>query len=249
MARKSGPPDPPIIDTSVLLARWGAQIDPDMLRLALTHRSWAYEAGGEPHNERLEFLGDSVLSIIISERLFWDYPDLPESDLSRMRAATVSQSPLAIIAKQLDLGQFIWLGKGESMSGGRQKDSILSDTVEALIAATYLTNGLEVTRRVVLNLTAPLLEHALERGQAQDWKTTLAEYAQEYALDEPIYTVEGFGPDHCRRFEAHVSFGEGAVVGTGAGSSKKHAEDAAAHQALEDLDPGFAGRVHGNANR
>ena len=249
MSRKSGPPDPPITDTSVLIRRWGAPIEATLLHVALTHRSWAYEAGGEPHNERLEFLGDSVLSIIISERLFHDYPDLPESDLSRMRAATVSQSPLAIVAKRLDLGQFIRLGKGEAMSGGRQKDSILSDTLEALIAATYLTNGLEVTRRVVLELTAFLLENALERGQAQDWKTTLAEYAQEHDLEEPVYFVEGSGPDHRRHFEAQVAFGGGAVVGTGAGSSKKHAEDDAAHQALTRLDPGFAARVHGNANR
>ena len=143
MARAKRLPVPPRTDTSSLVEAWGAPIDGALLSLALVHRSYANEAGGIANNERLEFLGDSVLSVVIAERLFHDYPDVAESDLSRMRAATVSQAPLAAAARRIGLGDYVYLGKGESLHGGRDKDSILSDTFEALIGATYLTHGLQ----------------------------------------------------------------------------------------------------------
>lgn len=241
MSRKLHPPVPPRADPAELLPLWGADIAPDLLELALTHRSYAYEAGGIPHNERLEFLGDAVLSIVVADRLFHDHPDLPESDLSRMRAATVSQEPLALVARRIGLGDFIRLGKGEGLTGGREKDSILSDTVEALIGATYLSLGLEETRRVVLDLVAPLLDHAVERGQTQDWKTIIAEYAQTHDLDAPVFTVVGEGPDHNRVFTARVAFGGGEVQGTARGTSKKHAENMASRDAMQRLAPGWVG--------
>ncbi|MCI1641304.1 MAG: ribonuclease III [Actinomyces sp.] len=237
MPRTPRLPAPPNDDPAQLLARWGADIDPELLELALTHRSYAYEAGGIPHNERLEFLGDAVLSIVVADRLFRDHPDLPESDLSRMRAATVSQEPLAMVARSIGLGDFIRLGRGEGLTGGRDKDSILSDTVEALIGATYLSHGLEAARSVVLRRLARLLDHAVERGQTQDWKTILVEYAHAQGLEEPVYAVEGEGPDHERVFTARVSFGEGEPAGRATETSKKHAENMAARDAMKRLDP------------
>lgn len=238
MSRHRRLPVPPDSDTSRLLRLWGAEIDPGLLRLALTHRSYAYEAGGIPHNERLEFLGDSVLSIIVTDRLFHDHPDVPESELSQMRAATVSQAPLALVARSLGLGDFILLGRGEDLSGGRDKDTILSDTVEALIGATYLSQGLETTRGVVLGLVAGLLDHAVERGLRQDWKTVLAEYTQANDLPAPVYRVTGRGPDHQRVFTAEVFLGEdGEPVGLATETSKKHAEIMAARDAMERNAP------------
>ena len=150
MGRSKHLPVPPRTDTDALVEAWGTRIEPTLLQLALVHRSYANEAGGIANNERLEFLGDSVLSIVIAQKLYEEYPDVAESDLSRMRAATVSQQPLAAAARRIGLGDFVFLGKGESMHGGRDKDSILSDTFEALIGATYLTSGLEEARRVIL---------------------------------------------------------------------------------------------------
>ena len=164
MARSKHLPVPPRTDTDALVEAWGTRIDAPLLQLALVHRSYANEAGGIANNERLEFLGDSVLSIIIAQKLYEQYPDVPESDLSRMRAATVSQQPLAAAARRIGLGDFVFLGKGESMHGGREKDSILSDTFEALIGATYLTSGLEEARRVVLARLNFLLADAPSRG-------------------------------------------------------------------------------------
>ena len=237
MARRSRLPVPPRPTHSELWEVWGISIDEDLLNLALTHRSYAYEAGGMPHNERLEFLGDSVLGMIVADRLYEDYPELAESDLSKMRAATVSQAPLAMVARDLGLGDFILLGKGEGMSGGREKDSILSDTVEALIGATYLTHGVELTRQVVLNLLVGLLDRAVERGQTQDWKTLLVEFANAQDLGVPTYSVTGQGPDHQRIFTAEVSLGGGEVQGVATESSKKHAENMAARDAMTRLDP------------
>src|SRR5664279_2542996 len=128
-----------------LVSRLGISIDPDLLVLALTHRSFAYEAGGLPTNERLEFLGDSVLGIIVTERLYRDHPDLAEGSLAKMRAACVSQRALAEVARELDLGPFILLGKGEVATVGLDKDSILCDALEAVLGAMYLSNGIDAT--------------------------------------------------------------------------------------------------------
>jgi len=248
MARSKHLPVPPRTDTDALVEAWGTRIDAPLLQLALVHRSYANEAGGIANNERLEFLGDSVLSIIIAQKLYEQYPDVAESDLSRMRAATVSQQPLAAApppararrgALRLSAGgDFVFLGKGESMHGGREKDSILSDTFEALIGATYLTSGLEEARRVVLERLRFLLVDAPSRGHHQDWKTLLVEYSQSEGLGEVTYAVEGEGPDHQRVFTAHAFVAERSdAVGSGQASSKKHAENAAAQDAMNRLSP------------
>ena len=216
MSRSKHLPVPPRTDTEALVEAWGTRIDAPLLQLALVHRSYANEAGGIANNERLEFLGDSVLSIVIAQKLYEQYPDVAESDLSRMRAATVSQQPLAAAARRIGLGDFVFLGKGESMHGGRDKDSILSDTFEALIGATYLTSGLEEARRVILERLSFLLVDAPSRGQHQDWKTILIEYSQAQGLGEVSYEVEGEGPDLQRpRFRLRAPrsdwFGAGLV--------------------------------------
>ncbi|WP_447925040.1 ribonuclease III [Georgenia muralis] len=230
-------------DVQALLGALGTDIDPELLVLALTHRSFAHEAGGLPTNERLEFLGDSVLGIVVTEYLYRHHPDVPEGDLARMRAATVSQRALAGVARDLDLGAFILLGRGELVTGGREKDSILSDTVEALIGATYLCHGLEHTRRVVERLVAPLLGQAARLGAGLDWKTSLQELAAGRGLGAPGYVVSGTGPDHARTFSAVVLL-EGERYGQGVGPSKKVAEQNAAEDAYERLD-GDAGPLPG----
>jgi len=246
MARSKHLPVPPRTDTDALVEAWGTRIDAPLLQLALVHRSYANEAGGIANNERLEFLGDSVLSIIIAQKLYEQYPDVAESDLSRMRAATVSQQPppaappppCGAAPRRIGLGDFVFLGKGESMHGGREKDSILSDTFEALIGATYLTSGLEEARRVVLERLRFLLVDAPSRGHHQDWKTLLVEYSQSEGLGEVTYAVEGEGPDHQRVFTAHAFVAERSdAVGSGQASSKKHAENAAAQDAMNRLSP------------
>ncbi|WP_062072348.1 ribonuclease III [Demequina sediminicola] len=213
-----------------LVARLGVTIDPELLVLALTHRSFAYEAGGLPTNERLEFLGDSVLGIVVTDRLYRDHPDLPEGDLAKMRAATVSQKALSEIAREIDLGPCILLGKGERTTGGADKDSILCDAVEALIGAVYLTHGIDEARDMVLRLVDGHLKAAATSGVALDWKTSLQEACSEHGRPAPVYTCEGEGPDHARTFTATVTV-DGVALGTGVGSAKKHAEQAAAAEA------------------
>lgn len=238
MAKKL--PVPPSVDLDALQAVWGLPIDGEHLAQALIHRSYANEAGGIPNNERLEFLGDSVLSIVIAERLYADYPQCTESELSRMRAATVSQEPLAEAARALGLGDYLYLGKGESMSGGREKASILSDTFEALIGATYLTHGFETTRTAILRLLDTQLAHAYVGGQSQDWKTTILEYCRDHGWGEVSYSIEGEGPDHARTFTATV-FVEGleGPQGQARGTSKKNAENMAARDAVLTWNPNF----------
>ncbi|KAE8764414.1 ribonuclease III [Georgenia thermotolerans] len=222
-------------DVEALLQALGTTIDPELLVLALTHRSFAHEAGGIPTNERLEFLGDSVLGVIVTEYLYRHHPGVPEGDLARMRAATVSQRALAEVARDLALGEFILLGRGELVTGGREKDSILSDTVEALIGATYLCHGLEHTRAVVERLVGHLLTQAERLGAGLDWKTSLQELAAARGLGSPSYVVTGTGPDHARTFTAVVELA-GAEAGSGVGSSKKLAEQNAAEDAYARLE-------------
>lgn len=214
-----------------LAARLGVPVDPELLVLALTHRSFAHEAGGIPTNERLEFLGDAVLGIVVTERLFREFPDQPEGVLAKMRAATVSQRALAVIGRELGVGEFVLLGKGEQATGGRDKDSILSDTVEALFGAVYVSNGLEPTRSVIDRLVGPTLERAAHAGAGLDWKTSLQEAAAERGLGPPAYEVTGDGPAHARQFTARVVLA-GTVLGHGEGTAKKHAEQDAARVAL-----------------
>lgn len=220
-------------DLDELVAKLGLEIDHDLLRLALTHRSYAHEAGGIPTNERLEFLGDSVLGIVVTEYLFTRHRDVPEGDLAKMRSATVSQRALADVARTLGLGDYILLGRGELVTGGREKDSILSDTVEAIIGAAYLLHGLEPTRVMVEALAQHLLVDAKRLAAGLDWKTSLQELASLYELPTPIYHVEGSGPDHDRTFAATVTVGQ--IVGRGGGSSKKVAEHGAAEDAYGQI--------------
>ncbi|MDN4476735.1 ribonuclease III [Demequina sp. SYSU T00192] len=217
-----------------LISRLGVHVDPDLLVLALTHRSFAYEAGGLPTNERLEFLGDSVLGIVVTDRLYHAHPDLPEGELAKMRAACVSQRALAVVARDIGLGPCILLGKGEKATGGNDKDSILCDAFEAILGAVYLTHGIDTAREVVLRLVGPSLEAAATSGVALDWKTSLQEACAERGLGSPVYEVTGEGPDHARRFTATVLIA-GEPKGSGTGTAKKHAEQDAAAEAYAVL--------------
>jgi ribonuclease-3 len=223
-----------VTPASELLKKLGGHLDPELLVLALTHRSFAHEAGGIPTNERLEFLGDSVLGLVAAEALYLEYPERPEGDLAKMRAATVSQRPLAKIARRLELGQYILLGKGETRTGGRDKDSILSDTVEALIGAVYLTHGLEVAQKFVHSLIDDILHEAADLGAGLDWKTSLQEICARLGFEAPVYENAGDGPDHARTFTSTVIV-DGKAYGTGTGSAKKHAEQEAAENAYRTL--------------
>lgn len=217
-----------------LMTALGGTVDADMLDLALTHRSYAYEHGGLPTNERLEFLGDSVLGVIITEALYRRHPDLPEGQLAKLRAAIVNSRALAGLARRMEIGSYLKLGRGEEISGGRDKSSILADAVEAVIGAFYLDRGTEATAELVLRLFADLLDDAASLGAGLDWKTSLQELAASHAMGVPEYTVDESGPDHQKSFEA-TAWLSGQAVGEGSGRSKKEAEQNAAEQAWTAL--------------
>jgi ribonuclease III len=216
-----------------LSQKLGVDIDPELLSLALTHRSWAYEHGQGPHNERLEFLGDSVLGQAVTVRLFTAHPDLDEGSLAKRRAGVVSTLALAEVARRIGLGEHVMLGRGEDLTGGRDKDSILADTMEAVIGATYLSAGPEAATGLVLRLVEPLLNDPERYGAAIDPKTSLQELASRGGFAPPSYAVTSTGPDHDRSFRAVVHVGDVAAEGTG--SSKKQAEMAAALRAWHEL--------------
>ncbi len=213
--------------TEELLKRLGVSIDPETLRLALTHRSYAYENGGIPTNERLEFLGDSVLGFTVTDYLYVNYPDLPEGDLAKRRSAVVSTRALARLAREHEVGPHILLGQGEILTDGQNKSSILADTMEALIGATYRSNGLDVAQKLVLRLVLPLLTEVEDSGLGMDWKTTIQEAAAGRKLGAVEYVVVGSGPDHARQYEATLKIGE-KTYQSGTGPSKKEAEQMAA---------------------
>ncbi|NBU32215.1 MAG: ribonuclease III [Actinobacteria bacterium] len=217
-----------------LFARLGLSIDEQLIALALTHRSFAYESGGIPTNERLEFLGDSVLSIIITDFLYQEHQDLPEGQLAKMRSAVVNARALASVARELRLGDYLLLGKGEEATGGRDKSSILADTVEAVIGAIYLSNGLAEVKSFVLGNFAYLLEQAQSLGAGLDWKTSLQELTAELGVGVPAYSITEQGPDHEKMFHAQVVLGE-RLYGHGTGSNKKEAEQLAAASAYAEL--------------
>ena len=219
---------------AALIEKLGVDIDPELLSLALTHRSFAYENGAIPHNERLEFLGDSVLGQAVTVRLYTGHPDLDEGSLAKRRASVVSTVALAEVARGIGLGDYVRLGRGEILTGGRDKDSILADTMEAVIGATYLSAGPEAATSLVLRLVEPLLADPDRYGAAMDPKTSLQEIAARLSLHAPVYAVEATGPDHDRRFTATVTTGD--VVTHGTGSSKKQAEMAAALTAWRELN-------------
>jgi ribonuclease-3 len=218
---------------AALIGRLGVDIDPGLLQLALTHRSYAYENGLLPHNERLEFLGDSVLGQAVTVLLYRTNPSLDEGSLAKRRASVVSTVALAEVARGIGLGDHLLLGRGEDLTGGRDKDSILADTMEAVIGAVYLDAGPDAATALVLRLVEPLLADPERYGAAMDPKTSLQELAARQGTPPPVYSVESIGPDHDRRFTATVKVG--SVTASGSGTSKKFAEMAAALQAWRDL--------------
>jgi ribonuclease-3 len=218
----------------LLETRLGLSIDHDLLERALTHRSFAYENGGLPTNERLEFLGDSVLGLVVTDTLFRLHPDLAEGQLAKLRAAIVNMRALADVGRDLELGSFIRLGRGEEGTGGRDKSSILADTLEALIGAVYLVHGLDVASRLIHRLFDPLIEQSARLGAGLDWKTSLQELTAGLSLGVPEYVVDESGPDHEKTFRAVVRVGV-ATYGNGVGRSKKEAEQQAAATAWSAL--------------
>jgi ribonuclease-3 len=217
-----------------LFDRLGLVFDAQLLELALTHRSFAYESGGLPTNERLEFLGDSVLGVVVTDALYHRYPELPEGNLAKLRSAVVSARALAVQARRLGLGEFIRLGRGEETTGGRDKSSILADTLEAVLGAVYVDLGIEVSRELILRLLDEQLAEAAELGAGLDWKTSLQELTAEFGIGVPMYAIEESGPDHAKQFEAQVVLAE-KRYGHGTGSNKKEAEQEAAASAYAEL--------------
>jgi ribonuclease-3 len=212
----------------------GVEVDPGLVERALTHRSYAYENGGLPTNERLEFLGDSVLGLVVTDTLFRTHPDLPEGQLAKLRAAVVNMRALADVSRELSLGDLVRLGRGEESTGGRDKSSILADTLEAVIGAVYIDCGLAIAAELVHRLFDPLIDQASTLGAGLDWKTSLQELTAAAALGVPEYVVTETGPDHEKVFTATVQVG-GESYGEGSGRSKKEAEQEAAATAWRHL--------------
>ena len=204
--------------------------------LALTHRSHAFENDLEDHNERLEFLGDAVLGVVVSELVYRSYPDVPEGDMARLRATVVNTSALAEVGRSLGFGEHLLLGKGEEASGGRDKDSLLANAFEALVGATYLDKGMDAVRAALEPIFMDRLA-AAAAGDRFDSKTALQEIAVKEAGHLPTYETSASGPDHDKRFHSEV-FVDDRALGTGSGRSKKEAEQNAARAALTALDDG-----------
>ncbi|BCZ25544.1 ribonuclease III [Mycobacterium senriense] len=225
-----------------LLDALGVELSEELLSLALTHRSYAYEHGGLPTNERLEFLGDAVLGLTVTDELYHRHPDRTEGDLAKLRASVVNTQALADVARKLcdgGLGVHLMLGRGEANTGGADKSSILADGMESLLGAIYLDHGIDVAREVILRLFGPLLDAAPTLGAGLDWKTSLQELTAARGMGAPSYVVTSTGPDHDKEFTAVVVVAE-IEYGTGVGRSKKEAEQkaaAATWKTLDVLDP------------
>ncbi|MFC7218225.1 ribonuclease III [Streptomyces polyrhachis] len=227
---------------ALLEGRLGYQLESALLVRALTHRSYAYEHGGLPTNERLEFLGDSVLGLVVTDTLYNTHPELPEGQLAKLRAAVVNSRALADVGRGLDLGSFVMLGKGEEGTGGRDKASILADTLEAVIGAVYLDKGLAAASELIHRLFDPLIEKSAGLGAGLDWKTSLQELTAAEGLGVPEYLVSETGPDHEKTFTAAARVG-GVAYGTGTGRSKKEAEQQAAETAWREIRAAADARV------
>ncbi len=213
------------------------EMDAELLKLAMTHRSYAYENGGLPPNERLEFLGDAVLGLVVTDHLYRTHPEMPEGQLAKLRASVVNMHALAGVARGLGdegLGAHLLLGKGEELTGGRDKASILADGMEAVIGAVYLAHGIDVARALVHRLFDPLLAEAPLLGAGLDWKTSLQELTASASLGVPEYRVQEEGPDHRKEFTATVIVA-GQDRGSGDGTTKKEAEQKAAEAAWRTL--------------
>jgi ribonuclease-3 len=220
---------------SALIKALGISVKTELIDLALTHRSFAYESGGIPTNERLEFLGDSVLGLVVTQELYEQLPDMDESRLSPLRSGVVNTKALAQIARDLKVGDFLRIGKGEESSGGRDKNSILADALEALVGAIYLEHGFEATSKIILNWFKPVIADAMAQGMGIDGKTALQELSSAKNLGLPEYQVTESGPDHDKSFAAKVLV-NGNVIGSGEGKSKRDAEQAAARAAYLKLN-------------
>jgi len=208
--------------------------DAELLSQALSHRSWVAESSGAVSNERLEFLGDAVLGLVVTDHIFRTYPDRPEGELAKVRASVVSAAALAEVAVELNLGKMLRLGKGEDASGGREKPSILADATEAVIGAVYIDGGWDAAADLILELLGDRIADAAAGPGGQDYKTRLQELAARAFETLPEYEVVDDGPDHAKRFFAAVRVGD-QRFGGGEGRSKKQAEQAAARLAWEAL--------------
>jgi ribonuclease III len=225
-------PHQPLIDAL------GVDLPEELLTLALTHRSYAYEHGGLPTNERLEFLGDAVLGLTVTDELFHRHTDRAEGDLAKLRASVVNTQALADVARCLTsdgLGAHLLLGRGEVNTGGADKSSILADGMESLLGAVYLHFGMDTAREVILRLFGPLMDTAPTLGPGVDWKTSLQELTASRGLGAPTYLVTSTGPDHDKQFTATVVVLD-IEYGTGIGRSKKEAEQKAAAMSWKALD-------------
>lgn len=216
-----------------LLEELGVEVDAQLFELSLTHRSYAYEAGQIPSNERLEFLGDAVLEIIVTDHLFRTYPELAEGQLAKLRSSVVSAVALSGVARELEIGPMIKLGKGEIATGGKDKKSILADTTEAIIGCIYLSSGLEAASRFIHHVIDPLIVAAEQAGLYQDSKTMIQELCAKHGW-RCVYEIQGSGPDHDRTYVATLLI-DGEVRGTGTATNKRHAEQLAATQAVAAL--------------
>ncbi|MGC1513539.1 MAG: ribonuclease III [Acidimicrobiales bacterium] len=222
-------------ELKALAARLGRTFnDPGLLPASMAHRSWCAEAPGNISNERLEFLGDAVLGLVVTDHLYRNYPDLLEGEMAKVRASIVSAATLAEVAGELDLGSALLLGKGEDASGGREKPSILADAIEAVIAAVYLDGGWPAASELILRLLGDRIAEASTGPGGQDHKTRLQELAARHLDAMPTYDVVDEGPDHAKHFRAVVRLDE-RLLGRGEGRSKKQAEQAAARDACDAL--------------
>ena len=226
-------------DPAELAAELGVEMDAELFRRALTHRSYSYENGELPHNERLEFLGDSVLGVVVTEALYRRHPDLAEGKLAKLRASVVNMRALAGVARQIGpdgIGKYILLGRGEDATGGRDKASILADTLEAILGAIHLQHGIGVATEVIHRLFDPVLAAAPGYGAALDWKTSLQELTALRGLGVPEYVITSDGPDHAKSFTA-AAVVDSVTYGVRPGRNKKEAEQAAAEAAWRALTP------------
>ena len=217
-----------------MLNELGIDMDPQLMDLAMTHRSWAYENGRGATNERLEFLGDSVLGAVVTEHIFRTYPDRPEGQLARLRAAVVSGHALAGVSARLEIGAELKLGRGEILTHGEAKESILADALEAVIGAVHIAGGFPASWAFIHHVMDLAIADAAGRGAALDWKSSLQELAASRGLGAPDYDCVGWGPDHERMFRADVWVGPD-MYGPGEGTTRRAAEQRAAEIAYEAL--------------